>query len=413
MTHAHETPGAAQLAAETRLALKDLSVVREHDELVVGDPIAGVFFTVPEVGAVALQALREGKTVAEAATVASAYAGEEVNVLEFAEVLLGAGFVEAIDGRPVAGAVAQPRSRLERIPPAAARRLFGRPAWAVYGCLTAFWIAVFAARPDFRPSFEDWFFYPNPAVCLIVVTATAIVAAAVHELWHWLAARAQGVSARFSVSRRMFFPVFETDVSQLWSVERSRRYGPFLAGMALDSSVLALALGLRVAWAEGVALPPLVVRCLGALVLLTTLGLAFQFLVFLRTDLYAVLTTVLGCRNLYRVNWLTLKRLVIGLPLAEAAELEQAHPRDRRVARWFGAVYVAGALWAAWVFVTFFVPGTLILGGWMFLSVTGAPIGSAMFWQALAIGSVLTLQALLPLAVFIRERGQARRPEPA
>ena len=100
MTHAHETPGAAQLAAETRLALKDLSVVREHDELVVGDPIAGVFFTVPEVGAVALQALREGKTVAEAATVASAYAGEEVNVLEFAEVLLGAGFVEAsTDGR--------------------------------------------------------------------------------------------------------------------------------------------------------------------------------------------------------------------------------------------------------------------------------------------------------------------------
>jgi hypothetical protein len=40
-----------------------------------------------------------------------------------------------------------------------------------------------------------------------------------------------------------------------------------------------------------------------------------------------------------------------------------------------------------------------VLSSWMFHSLSGAPIGSSGFWQALTIGLVAALQALAPLAV--------------
>jgi hypothetical protein len=393
------------LASASSLGFGDISVVAEDGDYLVGDPQLGVFLSVPEVGVVALRALAAGATVREAAAEASAFAEQDVNVLEFAEALVAAGLVRTIDGRPLGPELAAGRRNwLAGISPAVARPFFSAPAWALYAVSAAFSIAVFVARPALWPTFEDAFFYPNPAVCVAAVTASMLVIAALHEGSHWLAARAEGVSARFAVSRRLFVPVFETDLSQLWSVPRRRRYGPFLAGMALNSLLLAACLSVRFAWSEGaVDVPPLLVRFLGTLVLLNLVGIAFQAFMFVRTDLYAVLITALGCRNLYRVNLLTLKR-PFGLSSAERAELEAAHPRDLRVARWFAVFYALGLALAGWYFVRIFFPGTVIFAGWMFHSLTGAPPESSAFWQALVVGSISALQVLVPLVVFVRER---------
>jgi putative peptide zinc metalloprotease protein len=398
------------LRVDSRLELLPLSIVRDGDEFVVGNPQAGIFIVVPEVGVVALRQLEDGATVAEAAEAASRHAGETVDVLEFAQGLVESGLVSGIDDQRLGrGSRAEP-SWIEGVSPAVARPFFSRAAWTVYVALFAFSLAVFAARPELWPSFEDFFFYPNPAVSVVAVVATSVLITACHEASHWFAARAVGVGARFRVSRRLFLPVFETDASQLWSVPRRQRYVVFLAGMAFETALLAASLGLRLAWAEGlVELPPLLVRFLGTVVLLTVIGLAFQALVFLRTDLYAVLITALGCRNLYRVNALFLKEKLWRLKPAEERELVDAHPRDREVARWFASLYVVGIAWASWYFVEIFIPSTVLLAGWMFHGVAGAPIDGARFWEAFTIGVVAAAQALFPLAIFVRERVAARR----
>ncbi len=52
-------------------------------------------------------------------------------------------------------------------------------------------------------------------------------------------------------------------------------------------------------------------RFLGAVVLLNVLGIGQQWaLVFLRSDVYALLANVLGCHNLYRATWLSAKARV-------------------------------------------------------------------------------------------------------
>jgi hypothetical protein len=397
MTATAPAPSGA-LGPASRLSLPPLSVVPEDDEFLVGDARTGVFLSIPEVGVVALRSLEAGATIEEAALEATAFAGTDVNVLEFAQVLVDAGLAQA--GDPVRAAPPVQRIRAEHVRP-----LFSPVAWTVYAACFAFSVAAFVLRPELWPSFEDWFFLPNPAAAAILTSVTGLAIAGVHEGFHWLGARAEGVGARFAVGRRLFFPVFETDLSQLWGVPRRRRYGPFLAGMAFNSVLLAASLGLRLAWTEGLLdLPPTLFRYLGLLVLLNVLGIGFQALVFLRTDLYAVLITALGCRNLYRVNFLYLKGKLWSLAPPEAAELADAHERDVRVARWFALLYVIGVAWAAWYFVRIFVPSTVVFAGWLFHGLGGIPLASSAFWQVAAIASLFGLQAVWPLVVFLRER---------
>jgi hypothetical protein len=363
-----------------------------------------------------VRALQAGDSIAEAAAVATAHAGQEVDVLDFAETLIECGLVVAIDGQPIDGQAvvpgATPRSPswLAGLLPALTRPFFSAPAWTLYGLVFVACATLFVARPQLWPRYEDAFFYPDPAVCLVAVTLATTLLTASHELCHWLAARAAGVEARFGVSRRAFFPVFETDLSQLWAVPRGRRYSAFLAGMAFDTLVLATSLGLRFLWATGlIDLPPLLGRFLGALVLVQVVGLGWQALVFLRTDLYAVLITALGCFNLTRLTTLSLKRKVRRLRPAEAAELRTAHPRDAQVVRWFAWLYLAGLLGLLYVFINFFLPGTVVVAGWMFGSLRGAPLGSTAFWEASTIGGIAAAQAVLPLAIFVWQRRRAPR----
>lgn len=174
-----------------------------------------------------------------------------------------------------------------------------------------------------------------------------------------------------------------------------------LAGMAFDTLILALCLGVRVVGRTGVIeLHPLPERFLAAVAMGRVLGLLWQTMLFLRTDLYAVLVNGLGCVNLYRTTYLWLLRRVRRLNEAEARELAEAHPRDLQVVRWFGWLYL---------FLTMFIPGTVIVTGWVVGSLRGTPMGSLAFWEALTIGLVGSIQMLAPLFVYPWERIRERR----
>ena len=62
----------------------------------------------------------------------------------------------------------------------------------------------------------------------------------------------------------------------------------------------------------------------------------------------------------------------------------------------------------ALVFVAFFVPSTVMMTGWLFVSLPNAPLGSADFWQALVIALLAAYQALLPLGIFLWHRFRRR-----
>ncbi|GAB7046490.1 hypothetical protein [Catenuloplanes indicus] len=379
-----------------------LVVTHDGSAYVLGRPDLGVYVAVPEPGAVFVRTLQETGSVEDATARASEVAGEPVDGAAFLEGLAGAGLLDppqVTRGRWIAG-----------VDPAVVAPLFGPVAWCVYGLAAVTAIGLLIARPELRPSFADALFLPDPVLSTLIFLVMGHLVVAMHETWHWLAGRAAGVPAAFRVSYRGFYLVFETDLSHLNALPRRSRYGPFLAGMALDATVLAVALLLRLAHhTELLMLAPLADRLLAALVLITVYALVWQCAgVFLRTDAYAVLANALRCHNLYRATQLVTKRRLWRLTADEAAELAAVSAHDHRVARWFGIVHLAGGAVLGWALVTLVLPYLVTMSGWLLTNLRDPDPAGLPFWESIAVLLILLLQWAGPPLLAVRERRMRR-----
>lgn len=389
------------------LAVGELSVVPEGDQVIVGDPARAVFVALPPIGAQVLELLRAGATVGEARVQASALAGEDVDVADFVTSLVELGFLRvADDERPsLADGVAPPPR------PRRPNRAFSPAAWTAYAACAIAAVALYALDPRLLPRATDVFFLDTPVRSIAALTLMTYVLAFAHEGCHWLAARAAGVSARIAIGRRLYFLALEIDLSGLWSLPRRQRYGPLLAGMAFDGVVLAGVLVSRYGdgagwWHVGDAAG----RALAAIAFIEVTAIVSQCWIFLRTDLYAVLVTATGCVNLLRVNALLVRRALRRITPEQRDELAAAPARDLAVARWYRWIHALGMLAAAAFFVVLFAPATIQLLSWVGETVSHGDVGSVRFWEALAFGLVIVSPRLLTLGVAVRDvRGWLRR----
>jgi hypothetical protein len=284
--------------------------------------------------------------------------------------------------------------------------VFSPTAWLLYALLFIVCLGALITQPSLRPHGRDLLFIPhNPVDSVAIMFVIALVLGGLHECAHWLAARHRGIPASIGISRRWYFLVLQTDLTRIWALPRRRRLEPLLAGMALDTVRLSLLLAARLAAQAGIWHPPtLVARLIVAIATITVLALIFQFLVFLRTDVYAVIVTGLGCVNLTQVTQRLLKDFFGVLDDDGRAELAQADRRDRQVARYYRWLYLIGMLAAAWYFVTFFGPNIVTVARWTATNIASASPSEPSFWQALILGSLALARVPLTIFVFVRER---------
>ena len=397
---------APPLTAATRLRLRELRIVPEGDDFLVGDPARGEFVAVPEVAVTVISLLRDGYTLGETAARVQEQTGEQVDVADFAATLVELGFVAATDGVPVdaAGPELADGGRLGAAAARVARPLYSAPAFAVYGLLFAGCVLALTAVPALRPRVTQLFFLPNPVLSVALLTAVGMPLAMTHELAHWLGARVNGAGARITVSRRYYMMVLQTDLSALWGVPRRQRFGPLLAGIAWDTVRLAALIALRAAALAGWWNPgALGGRLIAALIVTHVLAISWQFFVFLRTDVYAVLAVGLGCLNLTRISRLRMARRYRGLTPAESAELAAAGPRDLAAARWYGWVQAAGLVLVAFYFARFFVPLVVSIVRWVGTGLQRNSPGQFAFWEVLVSGCVALVPAATAALTYVRD----------
>jgi hypothetical protein len=386
------------LPLDSTLHVKPLSVVAEGDEYLVGDPTTAEFVLLPRIGVDIIRRLQSGESVRAVA----AGIGPDVDVVDFVNTLLELGFVtlSSTAAPPVDAAGLSGRTESSGLP----RALFSRPAWLLYAGAPVLTLALVALRPGLFPHYEDVFFLPSPLASIVCLTLLTYVLAAIHEVCHWAAARAAGVESHISVSRRLYFLAFETDLTRLWALPRRQRYGPLLAGVAFDTLVLFVVVLLRTVVADGWWLVPTWMdSLLGAIAFIQIAALAAQCYVFMRTDMYALLITATGCVNLWRVNQLRLLGLVRRLNASQRQELAAAHARDLAVARWYSVIYVAGMGLAVAFFVLYFLPATVRLVGWLYQTISAAQLGTVDFWAALVFSIVVISPRALTLGVVVRD----------
>lgn len=362
------------------IAFHPLSFVVERDEVLVGRPDTDAYARFPPDGAALLERLRDGTAPDEAAAWYESAYGQPVDMEDFLATLRDLGFVR--DGG-VEGVAPRRVVRFQR----AGRVLFSRPSMAAYAVAVVVGLVTIVRHPGLRPRPGELVFAGSLVAVQLGLVACEMMGVALHELGHVLAGRRLGVASKVRLGRRLYFLVVETSLDGLLGVPARRRYLPLLAGMLVDA----------VAWAvltvvAGAGVPGWVARLALAVGYLALLRILWQAYLFLRTDLYYVVATALGCNDLHTAamgtfrNWL---RSLTGRPAA--VDPATWSPRDAAVARWYAPLAIAGMVAVCALGVLGIGPALveLVGGAWRGLARGG---DGARFWDAVVFVTLTIVQ---------------------
>ncbi|MEU9132014.1 hypothetical protein AB0D08_28580 [Kitasatospora sp. NPDC048540] len=371
----------------------------EGEDVVVGRADTDTYVVLPVDGAYLVHLLAEGTPPNRAAAAYRERWGEDVDIQDLLDSLDELGFLLA-DGEHVAEARPVRHQRL-------GKALFGPAAWVCYAALTVLWLVESVRTPDLLPDYHHIFFTPYYSVIALFLLAGQTPLIALHEAFHALAGRRIGLHSHFRLGRRLYYVVAETSMDGLVAVPRRKRYLPILAGVLADVLALAaLTLAADLLRRPDGSFPLAAGLCL-ALAYATVLRLAWQLLFYLRTDLYLLMTTVLGCVDLHTAAKHVLRdriRRLTGRPRADDTHL---HPTDLRVARWYSWLMVLGYTFTLLLGATAAVP----MAYHVVVGVLGRFTGSTSVVELVDSVTVLALsgaQLAVAAAIALRDRRAAR-----
>jgi hypothetical protein len=382
--------------------LPPLVYLADGDEVTIGRPDTDSYGIFPPDGAAVVRRLAAGATPRQVAEWYEAEFGESLDVDHLLAALAELELLHPDGEAPVE---TPPPVRWQRL----GRALFSWPAWLLYAGLIL-WAAVSMVRsPELAPSYRHLFFTDYYTLIEIGLFVGNVPLLMLHEAYHALAGRRLGVRSRLRISHRLYFLTLETSLDGLVAVPRRKRLLPILAGMLIDVvafAVLTLAADLTRrpdgefsfigGWCLAVAFTLL-------------LRIVWQFFFYLRTDLYTLIATLLGCVDLHT----TAKRLLayrfgqlVGRPSGH--DPSQWHPADRRAARWYAWLILVGYTLSIGTFLLALAPALYQI----FAGVLGRIAGSGTGWDGW-LDSVLFLaitaaQIVTSGWLVVRERRQLR-----
>ncbi|MER5640571.1 hypothetical protein ABT095_26940 [Kitasatospora sp. NPDC002227] len=405
-------PTAGSSLPETDLdrprVLHPLVFLPDGEDVVVGRADIDEYVVLPADGAALVRFLADGLTPRQAADRYGEEFGESVDITDFLATLEELGFLAA-PGEAVEPPAAPAPVRWQRL----GRALFGLPAWLCYAAVVGACVVEMIRVPELAPSNHHLFFTGYFTVIELTLFFGQFPLLLIHEGFHTLAGRRLGLRSRLGISHRMMYVVLETSMDGLVAVPRRKRYLPILAGMLADVLVIAL---LTLA-ADATRTPsgafPLTGRVCLALAYGTVLRLGWQFFLHLRTDLYVLSTTLLGCVDLHTAARGTLRNAFRRWTRRPLEDPELWHPTDRRVARWYAWLMAGGYGLTAVTFLVVVLPVGLtfvvgVLGRYNGHGSTAGLIDSTV----LLVLNVAQLTAVGWLAHRDRRRARAAGPKP-
>lgn len=158
---------------------------------------------------------------------------------------------------------------------------------------------IIASNEGYIPNYKDYFFTDNYLICILVLFVYGWFSVFKHEIAHFLAARSRNILSKLSLDTRLIFLVTETTFKGIYTIKENKRYRLYLAGIFADFIFMASFIMLLflndsqiIYFSEGFY------ALLKSFILIEFLGILWQFLFFVKTDLYYCIADFFDKENL-------------------------------------------------------------------------------------------------------------------
>jgi putative peptide zinc metalloprotease protein len=356
-------------SGDTRFSVASFSRQDEEEASIIGPDRSGAYLSISATTALVLSLLSAGCTFDEVSSRFCNASDEVEDLHEALSVLEEKGLIspaigeksEAVPNETVTMSPAYPGTAAgNSVMTAVAQLLFRPSALSIYYALICLGILAASADHKHLPGPSSMVFESHRSGWIVFVMLVNLVAVFMHELAHFLAARAIGVAASFGVGNRLWIVVAETNLSGIWGVPRSKRYVPLLAGCICDAVCASLLLcALYMNRHAGVFWGNQTQRVVAAITFTYFTRLLWQCFFFVRTDFYYVFATAFRCTNLMAHTQLYLQNALQQI-MGRSTRIDLDAPDEEisvvRVYAWFWLVGQILAL-AAFFFIS--IPVTM------------------------------------------------------
>ncbi len=329
--------------------LYSLSIVQENNKFIVGREETEIYILVPKIGVEIIQAIQHHKRISVIEQNLKKKHGK-VDVTGFVENLKSHGFVKSIDKKFLHPVVTKNPDQLGFLKQKHVAWLFSKPMYTFYAVLLLFGLASFLMSPGYFPKSKDYFFTQYYILLLPLSFLLSWFFVLMHELGHYLAARSLGISAHFGISHRLYYLVATTTVTNIYSLSKKKRFRVLLGGMLVDFIVIAAGFLLLFVSDNFAAFSPLAYNLIKFVILIQFLGLLWQFMFFMKTDIYYAFEHIIGIYNLMQKTrqFLTSKFLKTFRPFFAKHE--------KTVVKVYSGFMVLGMLIVALIFIFYSAP---------------------------------------------------------
>jgi len=337
----------------------DLYIGKEGEDYIVGRQDTGVYISLPEPGVEAIKLFQEGKSLQETEAILSEKYKDEVTLGGLMEDLVDMGFIKSIDGV----VLEQPHETREyHFTWIKKRHVWGVVSKVTLAVQILFIISGFSLLffRNYIPQYSDLFFHDWYTVVGGVTFVCAWLLAFKHEFYHLLVAKAYGVEGQFAFSHRLYFVVAETDLTNVWSLTGKQRYMVYFAGLLTDFMFMALCFWIRFFADSGMlSVGVFGYDLLKALILMQLIQILWQFLFFMRTDIYYVFVTLFQTTDLLADTQRYIKeKLCKYFNLFSKQDLSRISERELKVIKYYAVFYLLGSCVIMAVFLFYLLPIT-------------------------------------------------------
>lgn len=344
------------ITLDSILNLVSIEIRKDKKNYIVEDLTIGEFYEMPELCIDAIHLMNKGLQLGEIERqLKLKYPDEEVDVLDFAEQLLELQLVSEVDGTKVETQEKhQGRLGFSSISPKLGKFFFNRATLVIYALLFAVNILFFIIKPELFPHFKDIFIFDLMVFNIPTWMLLSVVLVLIHEFGHILAVRAYNLPTRLEISNRLFLVVLETDMAQAWKLPSKDRNVLYLAGLCFDTTILFLALGSQLIFADGSGI---FLSFMKLVALDTLMRMVYQCCFYMKTDLYYVFENVTGAYNLMEnANQAIRNKLPF---LKDRKHTEVVFASEKRIVTTYTFFYFIGVGLTVLLFVGYFLPQLL------------------------------------------------------